>query len=239
VLLADLAATVDRLQGAATAAQTITLGTTDAWRDLDGIVNRHNNIRMSQVTLMAKFWPSASAAAQTNHSMDPFANDLVLANLDDRIWPDWRNPVPRTVRVGGPPDRLEPWPAESAEALVWMVRNGGALWLPTARDLEQLNASRHRPDVPRPGLTCRGPAQRRLPTRRYRVKPAGETARTHHDPAQRQSRFEGLRRAAASHPPTWRPPVPNAAPTPSNNSAPSANCPTANWRVDWAAIRKP
>jgi hypothetical protein len=149
VLLADLAAVVDRLEGATTAAQAITLGTTDTWRNLDGIVDRHNNIRGSQVTLMAKFWPSASVAARTNFSMDPFANDCILANID-QLWPDWRNPVPRTIRVGGPPDRLDPWPADCAEALVWMVRNGGALWLPTARDLEQLDQSRNRGDVPRP-----------------------------------------------------------------------------------------
>jgi hypothetical protein len=137
------------LAGAITATEAIRLGTADAWRDLERIIDRHNVIRAAQSTTMSHYFSSAVLPAQTNFSSEPLASDLQLCNLDE-IWPNWRNPTARTYKVHGPQDRLEPWPADPAEQLVWLVSSGAAPWLPTVGDLEQLNAARHNEDVPRP-----------------------------------------------------------------------------------------
>jgi hypothetical protein len=143
----ELAAVVDavtaaELDGATTAAQAVDRGTAEAWRKLGPLVQRYDEIRRAQDTVMRQH-PEYVARARSRFAdtADNHANDLYIRNLD-QVWAGWNKPHNVVENVDGTPHRFEPWPADPAERLLWLATSDAEPWCPTLGDLDELSARR-------------------------------------------------------------------------------------------------
>jgi hypothetical protein len=136
-LLEQAQAVVARLNGASTPVEAIDADSVQAWRELTPLRTTYDSIRNAQQLVLLD---APVLNHRSPHLDDPLADDTHLANLDD-ILPGWRDPDTRFSMQGEPPDR-RPWPADPVEQLVWLVRSGAEVWLPTGPELAVLHAER-------------------------------------------------------------------------------------------------
>jgi hypothetical protein len=143
-LLTRVADVCRRLNGASTPTQAIDNDTAAVWRELPPLRREYDDVRAAQTLVMLD---APAGNHRSDHIDDPLASDLILANLDDLIVPNWRQPDNRFVMQGTPPDR-RPWPVDDELAqLVWLIVSDAEPWLPTSVELARLHTQRrHRID---------------------------------------------------------------------------------------------
>lgn len=143
-LMDQAAELASELDGARTAAESIDRGprAVDAWRKLTEGAASVAELRSAQMRIMLALHTDRVAPSRSNYSDDPLASDLVLSNLDE-VWPGWRQPPPNRIDLsGGPGPRLEPWPTDAAEQLVWLATGPAKPWCPTITRLDKLHQKR-------------------------------------------------------------------------------------------------
>jgi hypothetical protein len=158
------------LDGASTAEQAIAKDRAPAWKRLTELAGDYSTLRVAQRALMSGRTDLVTSSRSSNGGEDT-ASDLVLQNLDD-LWPSWRNPgqTERVINVSGEPHRYEPWPAEPAQLLLWLVTSTAQPWVPTIPQLERLWDRRRNLANPNPRIAkgirdapINSPIQRRRP----------------------------------------------------------------------------
>lgn len=146
-LMSEVAAAVKRLDGAHTAHDVLMKGGDAAtvWRDeLPPLRAGYDSIREAQTWAMAG--DERLLHSQSKYLDDPLANLTAIANLWD-LFPAWREPAAgiQTIHVGQAPDP-RPWPTNDPLAqLVWLSTSDAHVWVPTGRELDDLNAGRRHP----------------------------------------------------------------------------------------------
>lgn len=140
-LLAEVSDLAEQLDGITTADAALRADRVAQWKELIRLADDHDTLRSRQLEhydWQIKF--ESSPAIQG----EPYASDLYLSNLDE-IWPGWRNPQRTTIHlnaVGGAAERLEPWPADKTQLLLWLVRSPAKPWIPTHRQIQRLRQDR-------------------------------------------------------------------------------------------------
>ena len=139
----DTTAAVERLNGARNPGEAIERGVADAWQELPPLRARYDSIRQAQDWVMNgdhRITGSRSEYLWT----DDLASDLALANLDT-VFSSWKSP-PRNKAIQGWGDqqRLQPWPADPVEQLVWLCTSDAEVWCPTTKQLDELKDRRLR-----------------------------------------------------------------------------------------------
>ncbi|WP_405159651.1 hypothetical protein OG203_24630 [Nocardia sp. NBC_01499] len=145
-LIDSIRPAVEELNGAATAADAVELGTAEAWRKISHVTGEYNQLRASQEKVMIDANSYVWSRARSIRSRDVRASDGIIGNLDT-VWPTWntREPVPAGFEgsVFSATTEGEPWPFDNAEFLAWAVSAGALLWIPTVRELITLSKARH------------------------------------------------------------------------------------------------
>lgn len=148
---------VDQLSGATSADTAIDKGVTQHWKALAALARDYQLLREAQ---MQRTPQDLITSARPSNGGEDHASDCYIKNLDD-IWPTWRQPghTPRTVRVyGDHADRVEPWPAEPTQLLLWLVTSPAVPWIPTPQQLRRLWEQRRNIANPNPRNISRRPA---------------------------------------------------------------------------------
>jgi hypothetical protein len=117
-IMADAAAVVARLDGARNAGEAIKRGVADAWQELPTLCDQYDTIRQAQDWIMAGDHRVVNARSEYLWT-DDLASDLAIANLDT-VFPDWKSPARNhAIQQWDNQNRLQPWPAEPIEQLVY------------------------------------------------------------------------------------------------------------------------
>lgn len=142
-LLDDAADVVEKLGGASTAEQAIAKDAGAAWKQLTSLAGEYAQLRDAQREVMTHAPADVNISARrADGTGEDHASDLWLSNLDD-LWPDWRHPNhAKTVRINDHQDRLEPWPTDSTQLLLWLATSAARAWVPTLPELDELHRRR-------------------------------------------------------------------------------------------------
>jgi hypothetical protein len=147
-LMTEVDAAVQRLGDARTPAEVIANNASAAWNELGVLRRSYDALRVAQSAVMASAAPDAVQASRLLHLDDPLASDAMIANLDD-VFPTWRQSQPR--HMDGALNDLRPWPVDDYTAeLVWLSASDAEPWIPTVKQLEQLQAERRHRMNPNP-----------------------------------------------------------------------------------------
>jgi hypothetical protein len=137
----QVAAVVERLDGAQTPQQVIDAGVGDAWKELRPLRTEYEKIRQAQEWAMAGEDQHVGSRSQYLFD-DPLATDLAIRNLD-QVFPQWRNRDNSSINLSAaPPHDPRPWPKDPVEQLAWLCTSGAEVWVPTLSELHQLNQER-------------------------------------------------------------------------------------------------
>lgn len=144
-LMNDVAEAVGRLDGARTAHDVLMKGgsAADVWRaELPSLRASYDDIRQAQDWVLAG--EERDIHSRSKYLDDVLARDTAIANLDV-IFPKWRSPAAgiQTLMVGQEPDP-RPWPTDPIEQLIWLSTSGARVWVPTTKQLDELNTKRRR-----------------------------------------------------------------------------------------------
>lgn len=134
-VVTELADAVQRLNGASTPLQAIEVGGADAWKAVTELRTRYNQIRTAQTLVMVTSASDILQQAKSPYADNYQASDSVIKNLDE-VWPVCFTESARHHDI--------PWAYEADEFLVWCIRSGAELWVPTVPELESLRAERKR-----------------------------------------------------------------------------------------------
>jgi hypothetical protein len=143
-LLADVRDVSDELGDIATATQAIANDAGPQWKRLAQLADDYAELRSAQLGHMSSEVIHASAP---RYPGEPHATDLYLRNLD-AIWPQWRqgggnqHVITLNVNANAHEQRHEPWPIDSTEQLLWLVRSDAEPWVPNEHQLDQLRRER-------------------------------------------------------------------------------------------------
>lgn len=158
-LMEQVDAVVAQLRGAATAAEAITFGVAEKWKELAALRRTYDEIRDAQLAVMngddvGKDWiQMARSSYLTDHGIDdPLATDTALANVDE-IWPSWRRPL--SIDLSGQTVDGRPWPSDAVEQIAWLSSSAARAWVPTTSELSALQGERARRLNPSPGKPMR------------------------------------------------------------------------------------
>lgn len=134
-VVAELSDAVQRLNGASTPLQAIEVAGADAWKAVTELRTRYNQIRTAQTLVMVTSASDVLQQAKPPYADNYQASDSVIKNLDE-VWPVCFTESARHHDI--------PWPYEVDEFLVFSIRSGAELWVPTVPELESLRAERKR-----------------------------------------------------------------------------------------------
>lgn len=142
-IMTDAKNVVARLNGAQNAAQAIERGAAEAWQQLAPIRAEYDGVRQAQHWVMAGDHRVMQARSEYLWT-DDLASDMAIATLDN-VFRDWKHP-PRNnaIQQWDNQRRLQPWPEDPVEQLVWLCSSGAEVWCPTTRQLDELKAQRQR-----------------------------------------------------------------------------------------------
>jgi hypothetical protein len=137
----QVAAVVDRLNGARTPQQVIDAGVSDAWKELRPLRTEYDQVRTAQEWAMAG--EDQHVGSRSHYLLgDPLATDIAIANLDT-VFPGWRDKDNRAINLSDAPQQdPRPWPQDPVEQLVWLCTSDAEPWVPTLSELNQLNRQR-------------------------------------------------------------------------------------------------
>ncbi|MGH3968898.1 MAG: hypothetical protein ACRDTV_12490 [Mycobacterium sp.] len=131
-----------QLGGATTAEEAIAEDAGTHWKALTALAGEYALLREAQDDVMRRApFDYLNGSRPANGQGEDHTSDLRLANLD-QLWPDWRDPGIKTIRMDGGRDRLEPWPEDNAGLLLWLVTSPAQAWIPTLPQLDQLRTKR-------------------------------------------------------------------------------------------------
>lgn len=122
-VVSDIRSAVDGLEGASTPLEAIERGTHEAWGKLVESRKAYNRLRAAQEKVMITAASYPWLQAKGRNKSDKNNSFAVIRNLPD-VFPLFAH------------DTEVPWPGETDDFLVWAVRNGADLWLPTVSELE-------------------------------------------------------------------------------------------------------
>ena len=160
-IMANTAQVVARLDGARTPAEAINQGVADVWQELTPLRDEYDHVRQAQDWTMAGDQRVIHCRSRYLHD-DELATDLAIANLDE-IFPGWVDPPQNhAIQRWDDRQRLQPWPADPIEQLVWMCTSGAEVWCPTIRQLDELKAKRMRDRAHPDGLPQPQPQRQEL-----------------------------------------------------------------------------
>lgn len=152
-LLTDVRAVSDELGAVDTATKAIAADASPQWKQLAELADEYATLRAAQLSNVSS---DVQFATSPNFPGEPHASDLYLRNLDD-LWPAWRQGGTDRSRIDMSStlsaSRPEPWPADPAELLLWLVRSDAQPWIPSDRQLQQLRQERHERNNPMPDVT--------------------------------------------------------------------------------------
>ncbi|MFE3003369.1 hypothetical protein ACFXG4_51640 [Nocardia sp. NPDC059246] len=134
-VLEPLPGLVEALNGAGTALDAIESGTAEHWRGVVEIRKKYNSLRDAQQSVMLTAAPDANHMAKSPYVSDYRVRDTVISNLDE-VFQEWREEFDGEKNI--------PFPFDLDEFLVWTVRAGANLWVPTVRELEAIRTERKR-----------------------------------------------------------------------------------------------
>ncbi|ORW85973.1 hypothetical protein AWB92_26720 [Mycobacterium sp. IEC1808] len=128
---------------ASTAAQAIATDVGEAWKRLSELADEYRSVRAAQEFISLRLPQTYLVSSRPSLGGEEHASDLYLRNLDS-LWPAWRNPdAVARINIDGSKPRLEPWPVDDTELLLWLVRSDAQAWIPTTFELDQLWRERH------------------------------------------------------------------------------------------------
>ncbi|MFQ6230771.1 hypothetical protein [Nocardia sp. NPDC002869] len=121
-VVADIRSAVDGLDGASTPLEAIERGTHESWSKLSDARKEYNRLRAAQEKVMLTSDSYAWSQAKGWYKSDRNNSFAVIRNLPD-VFPLFAYATDM------------PWPYETDGFLVWAVRNGADLWIPTVAEL--------------------------------------------------------------------------------------------------------
>jgi hypothetical protein len=138
-IVSALAAVVDRLDGARNAAQAIQRGVAQPWQELTPLHDQLDSVWQAyDWTMMGD---QRVIHSRSEHLDDTLASDLRIANLDE-VFPEWKHAPGNNAIQRWDSPRVQPWPADPIEQLVWLATSGAKLWCPTPRQLDAQKSQR-------------------------------------------------------------------------------------------------
>jgi hypothetical protein len=138
-IVSALAAVVDRLDGARNAAEAIQRGVADPWQELSPLRAQLDSVWQAyDWTMMGD---QRVIHSRSEYLDDTLASDLRIANLDE-VFGEWKHAPGNNVIQRWDSPRVQPWPADPIEQLVWLATSGAKLWCPTPRQLDEQKAQR-------------------------------------------------------------------------------------------------
>jgi len=139
-IMSQVSQAVERLDGARNPAEAIDRGVTDAWRDLQPLRDELDVLWTAQDWAMTG--DQRVIHSRSEHLDDDLASDLRIANLDE-VFTDWKHPPQNhALQRWDDRSRLQPWPSDPIQQLVWLCTSGAKVWCPTTRQLDDLKAQR-------------------------------------------------------------------------------------------------
>lgn len=131
-----------RLGGASTSDEAIALGVAPDWRKLQAdLAPEYATLRDAQTYLLLNVAPrSYWTSCRPPLGGENHASVAWIRNLP-QLWPDFRQPGLSSTRINldGSQHREEPWPTDDGpQFLLWAIRSGAELWIPTLRQIDQL-----------------------------------------------------------------------------------------------------
>lgn len=126
------------------------------WKRLTQLADDYAQLRDAQRQVMAHAPADYTISARrADGTGEDHASDLFLKNIDD-LWPDWRTGGGgiHTIHIDGHLDRIEPWPADQTQLLLWLVVSDAEPWVPTLAELDQLRADRIARNNPMPAVVA-------------------------------------------------------------------------------------
>jgi hypothetical protein len=138
-IVSALAAVVDRLDGARNAAEAIQRGVADPWQELSPLRAQLDSVWQAyDWTMMGD---QRVIHSRSEYLDDTLASDLRIANLDE-VFGEWKHAPGNNVIQRWDSPRVQPWPPDPIEQLVWLATSGAKLWCPTPRQLDEQKAQR-------------------------------------------------------------------------------------------------
>lgn len=136
-LLEPMKEAVKKLDGVDTPTDAIERDVTDAWKVFSDARGEYAQIREAQ-TLVMQSDRDRYDNRQSPRTDDRRANSAVISNLDE-VWPEWS--APELAELDG--KRTEaPWPTAADTFLLWSLRSGAVLWVPTSDELSENSNNR-------------------------------------------------------------------------------------------------
>jgi hypothetical protein len=139
-IVSAVAAVVDRLDGARNAAEAIQRGVAQPWQELTPLRDQLDSVWQAYDWSM--MGDQRVIHSRSEYLDDVLASDLRIANLDS-VFGEWKHaPGNNAIQRWDDNRRLQPWPADPIEQLVWLATSGAKLWCPTPRQLDEQKAQR-------------------------------------------------------------------------------------------------